>query len=87
MAGMAGEIDGDVDLICAKLRPQRGVVDTMRIPPDAADPLQSGGDEVGVRDLGIAIDLDRCWIVMREQRLEEEAHRVIAEIGREIGDA
>src|SRR6476619_145526 len=83
---MAGNVDGDIDPIGTELGAKRGVVETKGLPPDPAALLKGRRNEIGFFDLGITISLDLGRIVMGEQRLEKEAHRVIAEIGREIGD-
>ena len=48
---------------------------------------QFPGDRVGVNDVRVARHRKTLPIVMGENRPDKERHRVLAEIGREVGDA
>src|SRR3954451_8506915 len=83
-AGMAGQIDQDIDAIGADLSGET-IVGTLRgVAPAIGDPLKFAGSRIPFRSTRVAHDLELCPIIVLQDRLENERRRMCVKIRRDI---
>ncbi len=89
VGGVTGEVDEDVDAVLADQVGSLRVSERGDVAPVIGRDrgLQACGGRIGAMNVGIAEDLDAVGVVRGEQAFEKEGDGVVAEIGREVGDA
>ncbi|WP_273703862.1 hypothetical protein, partial [Candidatus Accumulibacter vicinus] len=84
---VAGQIDEDVDAIATNARGQFVVVEIVAIDPAVGMPAEKLGHLVGAVTKVVAADLESLMVMVLDDRQQEVAHGVAAEVTRQIADA
>ena len=87
MAGVAGEVDEQVDAVLADPGGDSVVGLAPGIAPLVGEAAQPLAGRVGRLDVGVAEDLDGLAVVGAQQRLDEEGDGVLAEVGGDVAHA
>ncbi len=83
---MTGKIDQDIDAVGMNACGGARIVEVAGFDPFVRAGADARGGRIRRRAMGIAAHLEPAAVVMRHDRLDEETHRVVAKVRRDIAD-
>ena len=83
---MTGQVHQDVDVVLADPLGGLRVGEPDQRSPAVGIALEASRDRIGLRDVGVAEDLEAMMVVVGDDRLQEGNDRVLAEVGRDVAD-
>ncbi len=84
---MTGEVDQNVDAVAADTLGDGPVGHAHGRPPAVRQAAETSGFVIGPQDLRVTKHLEPTAVMPGDDRVQEVAYRVLAEVGRDIADA